>query len=546
MTSKPRPSVLDLFDPLLVAVRVPIPQSPPTTPQKVLERGVENKENLSPNELAMSVFFNRISSNTYSPTLKPTNISSGLLVELEDPELGLEDDQDYISPRVPLTELTMPDFPIPASSPTSYGSSPKKTSPRCHSSASAAISLPPSPLRQTQLASSPFPAISVNDALDNEGSLIRTTNADVDSAHDHEMRRGCHGLQTPPSKGLLLPNDHTRHTQSRRRSSVDILTTLSSLSSFSSGSFHLPDASFDLVNGEISFLNRSSEESDTDHDILVGSLEPQTPPESLSPQTLTSNESSLGLPMEHLSKDTPLTSTSAQPSIGQAEVSSWSQLPPSHSQPSLPTGFRSSGEEHLSVQALHTQSTTITGGQNTPPSARRVSSVPAPVKTLRVFTSKHHHTAFTVAKRGTAGTLATSSGTSLMTKISPRESARGCGASCPSGIPRGSGAQGAGVDGIEERRKPTVSKRAPPAKPITSNMKAPGHTARSTEASTVLKEEVAERVSRTSTISRLPGPAGTVVGPSRRSGSAQNGRSIPVRSTSSRSRPHQLETDKPT
>jgi hypothetical protein len=294
MASKPRPSVLDLFDPLLVAVRVPIPQSPPTTPQTVLERSLENKENLAPNEITMSVFFDRISRNTHSPTLKATNVSSGLLVELEDPELGLDDDRIHISPRVPLTELTVADFSIPANTPTRCGSSHKKTSSICHSSSSATIPLPPSPLRQTQLPTSPFPPLSVNEPQDNEGSLI-LTHAGVDSAHDHEMRIGCQDLQTSPSQGLMLPNDHNRHTQSRRRSSVDILTTLSSLSSLSSGSFHLPDASFDLVNGEISFLNKSLEESDTDHDILIDSLEPQTLRASLSPQTLTSNESTLGL-----------------------------------------------------------------------------------------------------------------------------------------------------------------------------------------------------------------------------------------------------------
>ena len=164
------------------------------------------------------------------------------------------------------------------------------------------------------------------------------------------------------------------------------------------------------------------------------------------------------------------------------------------------------------------------GGENTPPGTRRASSVPAPIKKLRVFTSKHHQTANTCGKREIAGKVAASSGSSYpSSKISFQESAVGCGTSCVSGIPRGSAAKGAVVGDIVEqyRGKPGVR----------SNTKVPSRTVRSIE------EETAGRSSSMGVVSRLPGPAvvrggtGASQGRYGRPESTQRGRSIPVRST---------------
>ena len=291
MASKPRPSLLDLFDPLLAdAVRVPIPESPPMTPQKTRERSAENKENLAPNELTMSVFFNRISRNMSSPNLKATGLPSGPLVDLEDTEIWPGDGKEQVSPRVPLTELSVDDFLMPSNSSLNYGSSNQKSVSQNRSFFSGTV---PSPLHQTQSATSPLPAISENDSCHCEGSIMHVTHSPVDSVLPQILESRRESLQTSPSKGLLFPDKNNNpDKQFRRRSSIDISATLSSLSS---SSFHMPDASFDLVNGEISFLTKNFEEFDVDHDAQVDSWVPQTPRGSHPPQILISEESPLDL-----------------------------------------------------------------------------------------------------------------------------------------------------------------------------------------------------------------------------------------------------------
>lgn len=285
MASKPRPSLLDLFDPLLAkAVNVPIPESPPTTPQRGLE-----KENLYPNELTMSVFFNRISRTmaTSSPTMKSASISSVQLVELEDADVG------SAQARAPLIELSLNDFSIPANPLSDSGSSYKKDRSSGHTRLYSMIPLPSPPLCETQLPVS-YPTISVDDSYGLEGSPEETTKDTVDPFISENVQPCRQVLRPSPSKALVPPNSNKNsgHRDSRRRSSIDISTTLTSLSS---NSFHMADASFDLVNGEISFLSKGSEDNDEDKNLLIDSLEPQTPRANSSPKNLTTEGNDLDL-----------------------------------------------------------------------------------------------------------------------------------------------------------------------------------------------------------------------------------------------------------
>ena len=286
MPSKPRPSLLDLFDPLLAkAVNVPIPESPPTTPkapQRDLERGMENKENLAPNEITMSVFFNRISRTTCSPLVKVASLSSGPLVELEDTDDRSEGSRSQALPRLPLTELSPAEVSAIAISP--FISSHKRMSPR-HPKSSETTPLPPSPLRQTQLAFLPLPAISVNGiSSGHDDTLTQATQPPIDLSLSETIESG-RGCMQMSSNALMPPNsNHSMHKRFHGRSSIDTSTNLSSLSS---SSLSFQDASFDLVNGEISFLSRSLEDAEVDHDFLVDSLVgPQTPRAKTTSQTM--------------------------------------------------------------------------------------------------------------------------------------------------------------------------------------------------------------------------------------------------------------------
>lgn len=280
MTSKPRPSLLNLFDPLLAdAIKVPIPESPPMTPQKSREPHLEDKENMAPNELTMSAFFNRVSKNT---NMKSTNHPSALLVDLEDREVLSEDCRTQVLPRAPLTELSVDDFAFSSDLSLNH----------CPSSSEIILS-PLSPLRQTQLTASPLPAISENDSRHFEGSLVQNTQTPIDSGLPKTLEPWRERSQTSSSKGRLRPDGRNNSAKLfRRRSSIDISTTLSSLSS---SPFHMPDASFDLINGEISFLTKSSEELNVDHEVQVDSWEPRTPVTSLAPHGPVSDESPLDL-----------------------------------------------------------------------------------------------------------------------------------------------------------------------------------------------------------------------------------------------------------
>lgn len=162
----------------------------------------------------------------------------------------------------------------------------------------------------------------------------------------------------------------------------------------------------------------------------------------------------------------------------------------------------------------------------TPPGARRISSVPAPIKKLRVFTSKNLRTANTFTKRGTTGMIGSDT-SCLASKPPPQESAVGSRTSRNSEIPRGNAAKGT-VLVQQHKRKPSTSA-------VKTGGHIPGRTVRSFEVSTLHKEETAQ-LSRMGTHSRLPGPAGvrsgTVANQVRyaRPESTLQGRSIPVRS----------------
>lgn len=192
------------------------------------------------------------------------------------------------------------------------------------------------------------------------------------------------------------------------------------------------------------------------------------------------------------------------------------------------------------MQPWNTATTINVDIQDTPPSARVVSSAPAPVKKLKVFTSKDHRVANPSTMCGGAGVAATSSGTSLVTsRKTHEESTTGGCVSYNSSIPRGGAGRRTVVGGtVVHNGKPAVSDRTAMA----TNMKVAKRTAaRSIESSASQRGETVDQASRMGAISRPPDPAGVRIGtvasqrPSKLPGSIHRGRSIPTRSTTLRS-----------
>ncbi|KAF8591149.1 hypothetical protein K439DRAFT_1627223 [Ramaria rubella] len=128
----------------------------------------------------------------------------------------------------------------------------------------------PSPLCMTQLASSPLPTITVMDSSNYEECPSYPKQPVAQPMLPRELRpaRG----RIPSSSSNYNPI-RTSPAYSRRRSSIDISMTLSTLSS---NSFQMPDASFDLLNGDISFLPKNAD-GDMSDDFLVDCVEPATP-----------------------------------------------------------------------------------------------------------------------------------------------------------------------------------------------------------------------------------------------------------------------------
>lgn len=288
MSNRPRSSLLDLFDPLLAdAIRVPIPESPPSTStisQKPPDYGTENKENVAPKELTTSVFFNHTSRTPFQKTQHGSGMSLGPLVDLEEPEertveVGCEKGQ--FSTRTPLSELCVDGFVTPATTRLIYGSPKRNIALRSQSRSHWALLQPLASHHPISVLDSsqhtdgfkPAPSLSIDPAFPKELQLLRSP-----------------GEASPNALMQAARDSGSRLTLSPRRSSLDIPTAISSFSS----SFDVPDVSFDLVNGDISFLSKlSSEEEDVDQEIFTRQLDRKTFTVTLSQQTFVTKQSPL-------------------------------------------------------------------------------------------------------------------------------------------------------------------------------------------------------------------------------------------------------------
>ncbi|KIJ51540.1 hypothetical protein M422DRAFT_65495 [Sphaerobolus stellatus SS14] len=244
MSNKPRASILDLFDPLLSkAVRVPIPDSPPSTPKKshlqVWQDGLP--ESPGSNESTMSAFFSRI----LNPNLQSYSFdecsSNGSLIdfagasdeELEQSEwTRSERVQDLtesdLTTSIHKTPRPKPSLHIVPSTPTAFPSSPSEF--KNDISLCSSLTL-----------STAMKHISIS----SEDNLMATPNP----IHAQAGKQDTKSPQpSPPTQTM---------SHSRRKSSLDISMAISASTSLDLAT---NDVSFDLLHGEMSFLSKLSED----------------------------------------------------------------------------------------------------------------------------------------------------------------------------------------------------------------------------------------------------------------------------------------------
>jgi len=258
MSNKPRESILNLFDPLLVdAMHVPIPESPPSTPKK---RGVllqvDESENLAPNPLTMSAFFNRVSNRAaLGASIDCTEPSHSLLVDL-----GVESSERTRHTSTIIEDnsekLTDEDLlPI-------YGT------PRKNLQIELVLSTP-----KVVPPSSAIAVEAVSTLVPTSPEVNFSSSAYSDILHT-AFPRDSNVVLSEDKFSSPGPEDNSK-PHPRRRSSLDSLT----ISVSSVGRLAARDASFDLIHGDMSFLSKlSDDESGAISDGYMLNAFPKTSP----------------------------------------------------------------------------------------------------------------------------------------------------------------------------------------------------------------------------------------------------------------------------
>jgi hypothetical protein len=243
--NRPRPSLLELFDPLAGALCVPLPESPPISPltsTKSLETKAEGNESAI-DELTTSAFFKQVSQPIFSSSKNMCTSTPEPLInfgEIEEVELGAEGPK--VSSMSPLT-MIMDDDIIP---------SPPQS--KCRSISAHAASSINSPMsRSQQYSPRSEPSISVTNFSDNDDPSLAMMTHSIQPTYPREAPLT---KESGEDVGLM---------RSRRRSSIDIAT----VSAHAFASLRARDASFDLLNGESSFLESKGFE---DEDIYQNSI----------------------------------------------------------------------------------------------------------------------------------------------------------------------------------------------------------------------------------------------------------------------------------
>ncbi|KAF8525859.1 hypothetical protein BU17DRAFT_83365 [Hysterangium stoloniferum] len=366
--NKPRPSLLDLFDPLAGALCIPLPESrpdSPITPTDSLETGADEN---AINGLTMSAFFKRLSKPTVKNSQYDCTSTSGPLINFG--EMGAVETFSA-SPAMTTDDCS---FLSPPQTESGFISVDTATS-----------------LNETQTVKSSFPLISVT----------RFSNDDDDSV-SMVTKESCEDV------GL---------TRARRRSSIDIATTIST---FTSESLHAaPNASFDLLNGEISFLSKGAEEDEIYHTSTDGAhIEDNANAASQLSKGDFLKDELMGM------VSTPQKYTGSIHNVHEIQqfratvAIDLKETDYINQKVVTARGTEPSGSILLTI--LHEKSADGSGRdvngkhmpvvhkQSTPPSRRRYSSVPAPTKQQRVFTSKYQQASTsygrTLPSNYTAGT----------------------------------------------------------------------------------------------------------------------------------------------